>query len=55
MTVLDFSVITGLVEIGLKIVFAVVMMVLVWAVYRKLTDAVVLLQFIRDHIQKENH
>ena len=55
MTVLDFSVIAGLVEIGLKIVFAVVMMVLVWAVYRKLTDAVVLLQFIRDHIQKENH
>ena len=55
MTVLDFSVFAGLVETVVQVLFAVVMFMLVWAVYRKLADAVVLLQFIRDHIQKEDH
>lgn len=39
-------------ETAVATIFPVVMFFLVWAIYRKLTDAVVLLQFIRDHIHK---
>lgn len=45
--------IARLVESAIAVIFALVMLLLVWLVYRKLTDVVVLLQFIRDHIHKE--
>lgn len=42
-----------LAETAVAVILPVVMFLLVWGIYRKLTDAVVLLQFIRDHIHKE--
>ena len=45
--------IARLVESAIAVIFALVMLLLVWLVYRKLTDILVLLQFIRDHIHKE--
>ncbi|MCY3758945.1 MAG: hypothetical protein OXG96_14585 [Acidobacteria bacterium] len=45
--------IARLAESAIAAIFALVMLLLVWLVYRKLTDVLVLLQFIRDHIHKE--
>ena len=39
-------------ETAVAVIFPVMIFFLGWAIYRKLTDAVVLLQFIRDHIHK---
>jgi len=44
-----------LAESAVAVIFPVVVFILVWAIYRKLADAVVLLQFIRDHIHKEEN
>ena len=44
-----------LAETAVAVIFPVVVFFLVWAIYRKLADAVVLLQFIRDHIHKEEN
>lgn len=42
-------------ETAVGIVFPVLIFFVAWAIYRKLTDVVVLLQFIRDHIHKEEN
>ena len=39
-------------ETAVAVIFPVMIFFLGWAIYRKLTDAVVLLQFIRDQIHK---
>ena len=44
---------TRLAESAVAVIFALVMLWLVWRIYWKLTDVVVLLQFIRDHIHRE--
>ena len=44
-----------LAENAVAVIFPVLIFLLLWAVYRKLTDVVVLLQFIRDHIHKEEN
>jgi len=44
-----------LAESAVAVIFPVVVFILVWAIYRKIADAVVLLQFIRDHIHKEEN
>ena len=47
--------IVRLAETAVAVIFPVLIFFLAWAIYRKLTDAVVLLQFIRDHIHKEEN
>lgn len=42
-------------ETAVGVVFPVLIFFVAWAIYRKLTDVVVLLQFIRDHIHKEEN
>ena len=44
-----------LAETAIAVIFPVVVFFLVWAIYRKIVDAVVLLQFIRDHIHNEEN
>ncbi|MDE2757430.1 MAG: hypothetical protein OXU26_15990 [Acidobacteriota bacterium] len=44
-----------LAETAVAVIFPVMIFFLAWSIYRKLTDAVVLLQFIRDHIHKEEN
>ena len=44
-----------LAELAVIVIFFLVTVCLLWAIYRKLTDAVVLLQFIRDHIHKDEN
>ena len=44
-----------LAETAVAVIFPVLIFFLAWAIYRKLTDAVVLLQFIRDQIHKEEN
>lgn len=44
-----------LAETAIAVIFPVLLFFLVWAIYRKLADVVVLLQFIRDHIHREEN
>ncbi|MDE2667233.1 MAG: hypothetical protein OXI69_13900 [Acidobacteriota bacterium] len=44
-----------LAETAVAVIFPVAVFFLVWGIYRKLADAVVLLQFIRDHIHVDEN
>lgn len=51
----SFIAIGRLAETAVAVIFPVAVFFLVWAIYRKLADAVVLLQFIRDQIHKKEN